>query len=654
MFAADAIRDDYKKWSCGDTVIIHAQTGAGKTYFVLQELLPFVAEQGKKLLYLSNRSALRDQVKLSYPGKFNDVILAMNYQSFERVELGGKILSDEGKRILSCEYWVMDEGHYFLADGSFNSDVLSSMINISGEKKKRVLIFMTATPEYLLLALGKFRFFKKEPPLSVRNACAFGYSHLLSQMLSVTNLLKYKESDNKTCREYDALVTEKNFYESYPDEGVFDDLLRDVHKRLNRVISPDKFQKIFEKCTDYIWQVRDQVAYYEITREYKYVNPIYFKKLIQLCEKVERTSEQEKWIIFVSSKAKGEKLKAYFEEKKIECVLITAETKSHKSSLTHKPPKDYEVYQSIINKEKSPVRVTITTAVLDNGVNLKDSQLKHVAVLEMNPTTFLQMLGRKRLEESNEKFNLYLEWKDTGEIKAYFQRSVLRYVKFLVELETIKSKTNDNDFTINDVIEKLINFERQYQVNGTFRTPFCNYVSKIGLTAPPVKPKFGNNPYLCCFFEPNPISSTRLLYDYYRMLALLESYENVPEKQKAEQKERLWIEHQLSWMGLEYDPVCWIDYWQHLAAKKDLELILSKNEGQVLSKQTQEQLKEAIITVVNTSHPPMDTKIGKASKEKVNAALAELGYQQRIKSKNRSIKGKQRNYWHIVLDNEAN
>ena len=169
-----------------------------------------------------------------------------------------------------------------------------------------------------------------------------------------------------------------------------------------------------------------------------------------------------------------------------------------------------------------------------------------------------------------------------------------------------------------------------------------------------MKPKFGNNPYLCCFFEPNPISSTRLLYDYYRMLALLESYENVPEKQKAEQKERLWIEHQLSWMGLEYDPVCWIDYWQHLAAKKDLELILSKNEGQVLSKQTQEQLKEAIITVVNTSHPPMDTKIGKASKEKVNAALAELGYQQRIKSKNRSIKGKQRNYWHIVLDNEAN
>ena len=47
MFVADEIRDDYKKWAHGDIIIIHAQTGAGKTYFVLQKLLPFVAEHGK-------------------------------------------------------------------------------------------------------------------------------------------------------------------------------------------------------------------------------------------------------------------------------------------------------------------------------------------------------------------------------------------------------------------------------------------------------------------------------------------------------------------------------------------------------------------------------------------------------------------------------
>lgn len=166
MFVTDVIRDDYKKWSCGDTVIIHAQTGAGKTYFVLQELLPFVAEHGKKLLYLSNRTALRDQIKMSYHSKFDNAIIPMNYQSFERVDLSRKNPSKEGESILSCEYWVMDEGHYFLADGSFNSNVLSCMINISAEKKKRVLIFMTATPQYLFWHWAASVFLVKSPQMT--------------------------------------------------------------------------------------------------------------------------------------------------------------------------------------------------------------------------------------------------------------------------------------------------------------------------------------------------------------------------------------------------------------------------------------------------------------------------------------------------------
>lgn len=59
----------------------------------------------------------------------------------------------------------------------------------------------------------------------------------------------------------------------------------------------------------------------------------------------------------------------------------------------------------------------------------------------------------------------------------------------------------------------------------------------------------------------------RLAYDYYRMLALLESYENTPDEEKKAKKETLWIEHQLPWLVLEYDCTCWIDYGQHIAAK---------------------------------------------------------------------------------------
>lgn len=398
-----------------------------------------------------------------------------------------------------------------------------------------------------------------------------------------------------------------------------------------------------------------EVIHYKANSEYGYVKPVYFKTLIQLCEQIEKTSKQEKWLLFVSSKKKGEDIKNYLQIKGVDSVMITSETKYHKKGLGGLVPKEYEIYNSIINECKSSVRVTIATSVLDNGVNLKDPALKHLAVLEMNPTTFLQMIGRKRLESPEEQINLYLQSKDTGEIKAYFERSILQYVRFLVEFQTVNVEADTVEWKNDEsVFNALRRFQEKYQANGSFRQPFSNYVCKKFSTSRKQQNDFMGGPYLCLFFEPNPVISVRLMYDYYRMLALLESYENTPEELKKVQKEILWIEHQLSWMGLEYDPACWIDYEQHLTAKKDLKLILAENEGKALSKQTQERLKQAIITVVNTSHPPMDTKIGKASKEKVNAALTELGYPQRIKSKNRSIKGKQRNYWHIIQDNEAN
>ena len=113
MFVADEIQENYKNWRLGDIILIHAQTGAGKTYFVLNVLLPYIASQGKRLLYLSNRSALRDQINLSYSQEYAANITVKNYQSFERVNLSRKTPSDPGSEILSCEYWVMDEAHYF-------------------------------------------------------------------------------------------------------------------------------------------------------------------------------------------------------------------------------------------------------------------------------------------------------------------------------------------------------------------------------------------------------------------------------------------------------------------------------------------------------------------------------------------------------------
>ena len=137
-------------------------------------------------------------------------------------------------------------------------------------------------------------------------------------------------------------------------------------------IPKNVFQEKFQKYSDYIEQVSKEVIYYKANSEYGYVKPVYFKTLIQLCEQIEKTPEVEKWLMFVSSKKKGEDIKNYLQTKNIDSVMITAETKYHKKGLGGLVPKEYEVYNSIINECKSIVRVTLATAVLDNGVNLKD------------------------------------------------------------------------------------------------------------------------------------------------------------------------------------------------------------------------------------------------------------------------------------------
>lgn len=65
-----------------------------------------------------------------------------------------------------------------------------------------------------------------------------------------------------------------------------------------------------------------------------------------------------------------------------------------------------KVYDEIITNKKFKCPVLITTSVLDNGVNIEDSAVKHVVISATSKTTFLQMLGRVR---DAQHLNLYIK-----------------------------------------------------------------------------------------------------------------------------------------------------------------------------------------------------------------------------------------------------
>ena len=70
--------------------------------------------------------------------------------------------------------------------------------------------------------------------------------------------------------------------------------------------------------------------------------------------------------------------------------------------------KGSNVWNQLLDEERLPCRVLITTSVLDCGVNIHDEDLKHVVIPFEDRTMFMQALGRVRFR-GTPKFTLYIK-----------------------------------------------------------------------------------------------------------------------------------------------------------------------------------------------------------------------------------------------------
>lgn len=127
MYIKNLIENDYKMWKGGDSIFIKAPTGTGKTTFVLNQLWEDAKKDGKEVLYLSNRSLLKEQVKSK----------AIQMQEYVEHNNDNKYKSQRYR------YVVFDEIHYLMEDALFNPKIiyLLDFIKHAGQTK----IFMSAT-----------------------------------------------------------------------------------------------------------------------------------------------------------------------------------------------------------------------------------------------------------------------------------------------------------------------------------------------------------------------------------------------------------------------------------------------------------------------------------------------------------------------------
>lgn len=196
-----------------------------------------------------------------------------------------------------------------------------------------------------------------------------------------------------------------------------------------------------------------ELLLYTFKRDYKYIQANYFNKKQEILQEIKEDKTSNKWIIFVRSIDEGN----YFKEN-------LGEVSRFICSANRNNVDNHDEWLSLVEDEKFHHKVLIATSVLDNGININDKLLKNIVILSPDKTSFLQMLGRKRVPKE-EKVNLFFKVPSMKIIAHDLTQSQER--KSMIKL----SKNNYPKFLKNYVLEGNRTIQDLFYLdeNNTFR-----------------------------------------------------------------------------------------------------------------------------------------------------------------------------------------
>lgn len=382
-YIGDIIGNEYKSWGEPNllginpkAIFISSPTGSGKTTFILNTFLPYWASQGKKILYLVNRTILKEQLenkisnlewklrqaikielyqtiekeitklqlryKISeYQQGYSDAmkIVGQKYEPQRYKECSANFYCDDMRRYNEFDCVVCDEAHYFLMDSNYNTNTMFSYIFIRDFFRLKLRIYISATIE---------------------------------------EIEKYIVEDNDKRTYY-----RTNWY------GFLSNERPNVKGKLNRC----EYKK------------------FSVQSNYDYIDIGILKQREEIADII--TKGTEKWLIFIDNKEFGKTLKKDIMEK------ISVEEDMVNENIVAFITSDYEQdsdsaneIKSIVSTDKQNAKVLIATSVLDNGVNLKDVELRNMIIITDTETEFIQMLGRKRIDNQRLKLYIYKQSKE--------------------------------------------------------------------------------------------------------------------------------------------------------------------------------------------------------------------------------------------------
>lgn len=383
QWVTDVIGADFKNWKNGDTVAIQAQPATGKTFLITGGIvngkkIPGIIDRmsdTENLIYICNRVELKRQVKIDLCKIFN-------------IELP----TDK--------------------EGKLNTEKLD-----------------------LLEYIGNVR-------ITSYHKIAEGVKNHLYDGKIYDCLEKYSYI---VCDEIHFILTDASF--NNMTRFIYEEIITNRYMNSIKILitaTMDEIKPIIEKSIENLKETglgtykKIELHDYTTGIDYSYLDVKYFKYIKDIITTIKNDKSEDKWLIFVTNKSKGEEILNDLTAAEIGCDFIYSTDSQKKKS---------EQAENITLHSKFTCKVLIATKVLDNGVNIKDPEVKNIVVMAYDKTTFIQEIGRIRFKiDDAPMINLYIRTcsRATFETLKYEYDIKANQVNLLIDDKNEFNKTYDN------------------------------------------------------------------------------------------------------------------------------------------------------------------------------------------------------------------
>lgn len=260
---------------------------------------------------------------------------------------------------------------------------------------------------------------------------------VMVKVLSYQELEKEKEVISDVLDLYDYIVCDESHY--FLADSDFNSL---TNISLMKIMGTTRAIKVFMSATNqYIQEkiikrlqnryrndltVAQKVFIYNMNKSSTMIrNIIGFESFERdLMDKI--IDSQDKWLIFVKSISQGREM-YYSLTKQLKDNVIFLDRESADEGTENQK----QTFKVLIEEELIYQKVVISTCLLDNGINLRDKQLKNIVCFEDDPVEIVQMIGRKRSICFDDYFDLYLINESNQSLSVSYCNAIARKKKFI-------------------------------------------------------------------------------------------------------------------------------------------------------------------------------------------------------------------------------